>query len=63
MTALVLTKTLVFGTLLMAVLGHLMACGLENMARKCKEDRRSVGEAWNDMNDSREKLSSDQNRQ
>ena len=39
MTALVLTITFIFGILLMAFLGHITACWLENSARQYKEDR------------------------
>ena len=60
MTPLVLTLTLVFVTLLMAFLGHLTACYLEYLARKYREDRASIGEAWNNLHDSREKHSSEQ---
>ena len=51
------------GALFLAFLGHISACGLETLARKCKEDRTSIGEAWNDLDDSREKQSSEQSGQ
>jgi hypothetical protein len=60
MTAPVLTITLLFGTLFMAFLGHFTACYLEYLARKYREDRASIGEAWRSKNDSPEKRSFEQ---
>lgn len=61
--ALAFALIVILGTLFLAFLGHVSACGLENLARKCKEDRASIGEAWNDMDDSREKRKSEQSGQ
>ena len=52
--ALALALIVILGTLLFSVLGHLSACGLENLTRKKRKGAADVDEDTDDTGASRE---------